>query len=144
MTNHQSGFIALISAIIISVLLLTITVTIGMTSIWGRLNVLDSESKERNIALAESCVDQAVLNFINNNLYDVSFGSPEEVTISGTDKCKIMMFKNNTPVSGKALIKTQASINKAYTNMKIQINTDDMVIDSWEECPNFTSSTAAC
>ncbi len=141
MKNHnpQSGFIALISAIIISVLLLGITLTVSMTGFFGRFNVLDSESKERSVALAEACVDMAVLNFT-----DVVFGSSVNVTVSGSDQCKIIMFRNNTPVIGKAFIKTQASTNKAFTNIKVQINTDDMTIDSWEECTTLSSSTSSC
>ena len=140
----NNGFIALMSVVIISVLLLGITLTISLTGFFGRFNILDSESKERSVALAEACGDTAILNFTNDHSYDVSFASPETVTVSGSDQCKIMMFKNDTPTTGKALIKTQAFINKAYTNIKIQINTSDMTIDSWEECSNLTSAASSC
>jgi type II secretory pathway pseudopilin PulG len=124
MTQTNSGFIALMSAIIISIVLLGIVLTGGLTGFFGRFNVLDSESKERSVAAAESCIDLAVLDYINKG----------KITITGGEDCEIK-FKDDTsnPIT---ILSQSSSINHAYTNIKAVINTDDMTINSWIECPN--------
>ena len=129
MINKKKGFIALISAIIISVILLTITFTVGMSGIFGQFNVLDSESKERSISLAEACVDSAVLDYNTNGTV------ASQYTVNSVI-CHIKSWSASTP---NLTIITQAIVNKAYTNIKAVINTDTSTISSWEECANETS-----
>ncbi len=130
----QSGYIALMSAIIISILLLAITVNLGFNGFFGRFNILDSESKERSSALAEACVDTAVLNLAQG-----STPSPLPANISvGSESCKIFSVQYDTPVLDQATIKTQAVINKAHTNLQVIINNNFEII-SWKECPTFSS-----
>jgi hypothetical protein len=128
--SNTSGFIALMSAIIISIVLLGIVLTGGLTGFFGRFNILDSESKERSSALAESCIDLAVLDYINNGA--VTNGNK---TVGG-DTCDI---HSNSIAGNKLTIITQAKINNAYSNVKAIINTDDMTINSWVECANLSS-----
>jgi hypothetical protein len=121
--QSEQGFIALISAILISVLLLAITLTISFSGYFARFNVLDSESKERSSALAEGCADTAILDLsLSQNL-------PRAVTI-GSDTCTIVQETPSLP------IKTQASVNKAWTNLQVTVDADYNVV-SWEEVPNF-------
>lgn len=126
MKNRQTGFIALISAIIISVLLLTITFTVSMTGLWGRFNILDAESKERSSNLAEACADIAILNLAQSQPQPLN---PVHVE---SDECNIVSI---TPGS-QTTIKTQAIINKAYTNLVVVINSDYSIV-SWNEVLNF-------
>ena len=134
-TNYQrkNGYIALISAIVISVLLITITVTLGLNSLFGRFNILDAESKEQSSALAEACVDQAIL--------DASYGtySTNKVVNVGptaSDNCTIV----SSSLSGSQItIKTQSVINKSYTDFKIVVDANTFVTISWQECANIIS-----
>lgn len=128
--NNQRGYIALMSAIIISVLLLSITVGIGLSGFFSRSNILDAESKERSQALAEACGDQALLNF--------SQGLTSTGVVSvGHDNCTIISV---TPKVGQTTIKTQAVINHAYSNIKIIVDTNTLGIISWDECANFDNT----
>jgi hypothetical protein len=138
--NKQGAFIALISAIIISVLLLIITVSTSLTGIFGRFNVLDSESKERSVALAEACADTAILETTTG-----IYGVDEEKDIGPTiqDKCTIVSAELDEPAVGQTLIKTQSGVNKAYTNLRIVIDGDYSII-SWEECTNLTNLASSC
>ena len=135
---RQSGFIALTSAIIISALLLAITLTIIFSAYFARFNVLDSESKERSIGLAEACADTAVLDVIENTIPG-SFPTSEinVGTAYPNDKCIIYDIVTDSPAVGKTTIKTQASPNKAFTNLQIVIDSNDFTVQSWEELPNF-------
>src|SRR5260221_11521416 len=65
--NNESGFIALISAIIISLILITITVILNLAGYFGRFNILDAEYKETSIGLAEASVDTAILEISKGN-----------------------------------------------------------------------------
>ncbi len=122
---------ALMSAIIIATILLAITLGLGFSGFFTRLNILDSESKERSAALAEACVDAAILDSANN-LYQ----SNKTVSV-GKDICTIISSQNT---GGQTLIKTQAIINGSYTNLKvIATNTTAFKIISWDECATFTT-----
>jgi len=147
MKNHQEGYIALVSAIIISILLISITITIGMNNFFARFNVLDSESKERSSALAEACVDAVILNLANNSNYNpnnecVSVG---DSCPSGTNICAIVSVKKDHPSIGETTIKTKAIFNKSHSNFKVVImNTRGSKTVLWQECPYFTSSDSSC
>lgn len=134
MTNQmQNGFIALISAIIISALLLIITIATSMTGIFGRFNILDSESKERSTALAEACADTAILE-ITTAVYSIDkiiFVGP-----SSADRCKIISSLENQPIVSETTITTQAIINKAYTNLIVVIDSNYNII-SWDEVATY-------
>lgn len=126
----DSGFAALMSAIVISFLLLSIATALGFTGIYGRFNLADSESKERSNALTEACVEVAVIDFING-VY--STNKVVNVGMNPEDFCTIVSI---TPSSGQNEIKTKAIINKTVTNLKVVIDDENNVI-SWDELPNF-------
>src|SRR3989344_2331312 len=62
--NASGGFIALISAVIISLVLMVVVFSVSTLAFFSRFNQLDSEYKEKSSALAESCVDLAILKLI--------------------------------------------------------------------------------
>lgn len=135
-TNKLTGgYIALISAIIISVLLMTLSTTLSMTGFFARFDVLNSEYKERSIALAEACGDTAMLKLAGDINYVVT---PADQNVSvDTDKCSILSI--SSPRTGTITIKTQGIFpalgvggEHAYTT--IQIETDpSLTIDTWKE-----------
>lgn len=125
--KSNAGFIAIMSAAIISILLLTITVSLGLSGFFGRLNILDSESKERSSALAEACINTAILNLAQGSTITGS------VAVGG-DNCNIISVQNNIPSTGQTTIQAQAVINKAYTNLKIIVDNNTFTAISWEEC----------
>lgn len=138
---QESGFIALMSAMVISVLLLAITLTLGLSSFFSRFNVFDSESKARSIGLAEACADSAILE-VSGGTY--STNKVINVGPTSSDNCTIVSAAKDQPSTGQTLIKTQSVINKAYTNLKIILNSSDLAISSWDECPNLTPSDSSC
>ena len=128
--SKKEGFIALMSVIIISAILLLVAVTAGLTGFYSRSNILDAEFKERSVALADACVDQALLQIAINP----SYGGDTTVTLSDKDQCYIGPVP---PGSGIKTFKTQAIFQNAYTNLEITIDTSDISIVSWKEIPNF-------
>jgi hypothetical protein len=129
--KKNTGFIALMSAIIISAILLLITINLSKNSFSGRLNILDSEYKERSVALAEACVDTALLKLANNSAYTGN----QTITVSGGDTC---IIKNINPTTDPIVIDTKAffppvASQKATTNLHVRVNKVDLAVLSWEE-----------
>jgi hypothetical protein len=123
---RSSGFVALMSAIVISVVLLIIAVTGSFTGFFGRADVLDAESKTRSIALADACVDSLMLNLS----YDATYGGGDTVTL-GSDTCEIK--DSPTPYDPIRTFPIQAVFNNAYTNYQITVDTDAMEVTQWAE-----------
>ena len=124
--KNNSGFMALISAIIISVILLLIASSLNLTSFYNRSDILDSELKEKSLALAEACVDMAILKLANNQNYTPS----NEIVNVGTDTCTIQSVISS---SNQKTINVKADYNHYVTNLKIIINSSDLHVVSWEE-----------
>lgn len=128
--RQPKGFIALMSAIFISVILLLIASSGSFTGLYGRFNALDSELKERSSALAEACVDTARINLANDSTYTGS----QSVAL-GESVCTIGPVQNNTPVSGQKTFTTQGIVTHAYTNLKVVVKSSDISVVSWTETP---------
>lgn len=129
-SKSSAGFMALMSVIIISVVLLLIASTLSMTGFSGRLNILDSEYKERSLALAEACVDTALLRLAQDAIYA---GGLPSVSV-GTDSCDI---RNFNPSLDPIIIETKATFQKAVTNLRVKVAKTDLSVISWQEVPNF-------
>lgn len=127
---RNRGFIALISAIIISAVLITITFTLSASSYFTRFDILSSEFKERSAALAEACGDIALLKLAQVPTY----GGNETITI-GSDTCSILPIP--PAVGGQVTVNTKAIFQRVVTNIKVIANTSDLSIVSWEEIPNL-------
>ncbi len=130
-TDTQHGFIALMSVIIVSVILLLIATTLSLSGFYGRYDILDSELKERSTANAEACIDQAVLELANNP----SFLGNATTTISGTYSCYIGLVDSS--VAGKFTFKTRSMYQNMYTNVKVTVNSSTFDTISWEETTIF-------
>ena len=128
--KKQSGYIALMSAIIISALLLLLAVTVSLTGFLSRSNELDAEYKQRSLNLAQGCAQVALLHLAQD---------PTNTTVSdvniGDDKCSIISIQPNTPASGQTTIQTKAEFQTAVTNLRFIINSSNLSIISLQELP---------
>jgi len=124
MRNHESGFIAIISVVIIAALLMAISFTLSSNGFFARANVTDTESKEHSVALAEACVENARIKIAA----DPAYAGNETLTI-GTDQCTITSVTGSSP---KVIIAT-ATFQSAVTNLQVKIDPVTLQIISWEE-----------
>lgn len=124
--SHHRGFVALMSVIIISAILLVLVFTLGTSAFFNRFDALDVESKRVSQGLAEACVNAALLKYVRG---DYTGG-----TVAVAQKtCTICQI---TP---SGIIQTRAVENGAYTNIKvvtIPSTAGGLVIASWSELPN--------
>lgn len=123
----QRGFIALMSAVIISIILLLIATNLSLTSFYGRSNILDFELKERSYALAEACADTAILKLVNDPGYTPPAGG-EFVNVDGND-CVI----ESVTGGGLKIIDIKTDYKNYVTNLEIETDLTDMSIISWKE-----------
>ena len=121
--KNNSGFIALMSAVILSIILLLIATNLGMTGLYNRFNILDSELKERSSALAEACADTAILKLANNSGYT----GGEIITVSGSDTCTI----DSVVTAGTFTL--HANYHNSFTNLQVIVNTTTLAVTHWEE-----------
>jgi hypothetical protein len=129
--SQRNGYVALVSAIVITALLSTICFVFGFSNFFNRFNVLDTELKEISLGLAEACADTAILKLAE----DPNYGGGETVAV-GSNNCKII----SVDTSGvQKIIKTQANFKNYFTNLEITVTPaiSDIIVNSWEEVPNF-------
>ncbi len=124
-SKNNSGFIALMSAIIISVILLLITANLNLTGFYNRSNILDWELKEKSSALAEACADIILLRMA----IDDSYTGGESVTVAGSDTCTIFSTTENNPRT----FRIQAKPSDYYTNLEVAVNVTTLEIIRWKE-----------
>ena len=136
--NKKNGFIALISVIIISFVLLLIAITLNFIGFYGRFNILDSENKERSAELADACIETARLNLALNNTYS---GNDIVVNIINNEKCEY-----DANLSNSQEITAHACVNNAHTYYKATVNTSDsnIPITSFEELPTSSAFAYTC
>lgn len=125
--TSESGYIALISSIIIAGVLMAVVFTLSFKSFMTRFNILDAEYKKRSFNYAEACVDTAILKVIENNSYageTIAFGSEECIVTHPS--LYIIKAKSSVPKSGS---------NQAVSNIHVMLNSDFSVANH-KEVPN--------
>ncbi len=127
----QPGYIALISVLIISAMLVVMATGISATSFFLRFNILDSEYKQRSSFLAEGCQNVVLFNLSK----DINYTSTDNINI-GSDSCKIFLVQHNFPSAGQITIQTKAVVQNAATNLQIVVDTNLNLI-SREELPSL-------
>lgn len=128
--NFKGGYIALISIIVISVLLLTMGVVISFGGFFTRFTILENEYKEISTSLAEACADMAILKLIENWNY-----AGGEDQIIDSNSCRIVSVQD---INGsQKLIKTKAVYQNSHTNLEIAVekNGSKINIIFWREIP---------
>ncbi len=119
--RHARGFIALMSAIIISAILMTVVISGSLMGFNSRFNVLDAESKARSSALADACVDVLLLRLANREVVT-------DLVLVGSESCQI---------TGSNPYQIQAVFNHSYTNLRITVDPTNYTVTKWEEVTNF-------
>jgi len=126
---QRSGYIALVSALIISAVVFLVVFALGQASFFGRAGVADAVYKEQARALAEACVNVALLGLSEDDNY-----AGDETIAVGGDYCEILPVEN---ASSGRIIYAQGMFGGAYTNFKVTLATATVDIIKWEEVRSF-------
>ena len=132
--RKPKGFIALMSAILISAVLLLIATGGSLSGFYSRTTSLNSEYKERTYALADACVSQTLLALSQNPLY----AGTATTTVSGTGVC----FTGTITKSGKApddlyTFKTRSYLGNSYTSFLVVAKVVDLSVQSQTELATY-------
>lgn len=131
-TNMQkSGFIALITSLILSLALVLVSVTASSLSFSGRMSALGREWKKESFYAAKSCLNLALLRVSENPLYKPS---ADFVQIEGEVSCTIVSISVDTPSVGHLSISTTGTASKSYTHILAVENESNKSV-SFEEVP---------
>ena len=118
--RSNTGFIALMSAIIISVILLLVTTTLSLNGFYSRSNILDSEMKEKSAWLANACLEKARLILATNP--------------SATGKATIPIGCDYEIKTGGIILAHAVAGNAhTYYRVVVDVNKDAIPINSFTE-----------
>lgn len=135
--KHKRGFVALMSVMIISAVLLTMVFTLGVSSFFSRFSVFDQENKFASRMLAESCIGTAMLRI----LQDEAYTGDELVVVNANNPQAVCRICAITTDSG--IIVARATYNGAYTNLRVvgSVGPNNFMVTTWEEIPTYSGTT---
>lgn len=122
--KENGGYIALISAIIMTVILILISIVTSQSSFLGRFDSQVLELKDKSYNLANGCLNHARLKLAQG-----SYGGNETVTI-GTDSCTIDPIST---ILGNTVITSKATVGNTTTKLKLTVDSLTLGIVSLEE-----------
>ncbi len=130
--NSQRGFVALMSAIIISALVLVLMAGSGFASFYARYDALGLENKREAQALAESCVNVAILALATSTDPAHFSLSSAEVAVSENpaSSCTIVQV---THTGEQDRIETHASVDNSFSSVTVMVTMPPNIsIISWQ------------
>jgi len=126
--KNKSGFIALITVLIIFAIILLVGLSVSLLSIGEAQMGLKKTQSSQSTYLANLCAEQALMKLKEN----INYSGGEIIDIEGGN-CQIL------PIEGKWTIKTIANFENQVKKIKIivsQVN-PEMIISSWQEVADF-------
>jgi hypothetical protein len=111
--KRESGYVALLSTIIIGAVLLVMTIELGQSGWYTRFMVLGSEAKEQSRTLATGCSNQALGMVMANMKW--AGNSTTTDTESGT--CYVFPVQKNFPTPDTMTLRVQSNVSGAVTNL---------------------------
>ncbi len=134
--QRNRGFIALMSAVIISAIMLGFLFTTDKTTFYARFDALDSEYKHIASDMAEACVNQALLKLAQDYHYD-STATPVSV---GDGTCSITSMTPLGPArtgnSATITINTQGSYKNTFSTFQTQVTAYSPSVTAYVPAPS--------
>lgn len=131
--TNTKGFIALISVLMVSVILLAAVISLAQYGITSRFALLSIEHKTETLTRTQACVEVARIAVVNDPDFETT---NKEVAIEDA-VCVLEEVFANTPNSGLSRVEASAELLGATTNIRAEINTATGAIVRFEEVSNF-------
>ena len=116
--NTNSGFIALISVIIVGSVLLIASVTLALNGFYGRFNVLNTEFKEISNKLVDACLERARLSM---GLGDYTLDETITVLIENYN-CEYIITDDG------AMVKVHARVQDTCTDYEARLDPQNLSV----------------
>jgi len=130
--SQKKGYIALITAIIIGAVTLSMVITSAYIGITQGANSLLFSNNLETVNLASACAEEALMKIKN----DPNYGGNETINLEN-GQCQILPIIN---IGGQSrIIETTGTINAVTKKIKIQVSQIDptMQIILWQEVADF-------
>jgi hypothetical protein len=126
--NHNQGYIAVISAVIISSIVIVIALVFSSSNFLGRFDSQNVEMKEVGEGVAKGCLEYARLKLAQGAY------SGNELKSIGDYTCRILPIET---ASGEYIIKATSTVSNKETKLKLRISSVDFQTISLEEVNSF-------
>ena len=124
------GFIALISVIVITLILLTMTATLGTKGFLDRFNILEGEAKEISAGLAWACAQAARVKISNDPAYQpVVGGESFPVSQDPNDESQYLTCAIMSVPIPATVICVQGEHKSATTNYRVEIDENQDIVE---------------
>ena len=129
--HSNRGFVALISVLIISAVLLATTLSLAQFGIANRFFILHLEEKMVSEKFADACVHIARIYAYNDPAYESN--TPMSIEVAG-GTCVI---ESIAAEDSESIIEVSATRNDAVTNFQVVVDNTDGTFISWNEVVSF-------
>jgi len=119
----------LISAVIVSAVLLVVIIGANLTGFYTRYALLDAEFKSRSVAAANACAGEALLRLAQ----DAGYSGGLVLSLNSFDSCRVGTISGST----QKTFRVQATSSRAVTNLSVTVNSDTLSLLSYSEVPVF-------
>lgn len=126
MKEQNSGFVALISAIVITLVLLSTATALAVKGFLDRSNILDGNAKETSAGLASACVESARIKVARDGS---RYAGGETLNVNG-EECTVTSVTHS---GGESTICAEGVYRRATTSYRVVVKTSDASIISWRE-----------
>lgn len=123
------GYIAITTAIILSIVVLVVALSLGSAAMFTRAQILDAESKRLSYSIARSCLDRARLEMALSPIY-----VGNATTTISNHQCHLETIETS---GGNKIIKTKASIGNATSHLKLTVDGSTLSTVQLEELSGF-------
>ena len=121
----RGGYIALLSTIIISAVLLTMTVGAGQSGWFTRFEVLRTEAKLESQLVTKGCINEVIAKLINDPTW---MGDTTITKNSGI--CYVYPIQKNYPYNNYVIIKVRGDVRNSVTNIISEFDMAEIYLDS--------------
>ncbi len=125
----RTGYIAITTSIILSILILIIAITLGSASLFSRNNNLNFSFKQTGYYVAKSCLDYALLQLALNSSY-----AGNEIQAVDSYQCAVLAVETAAP---NKIIRATSTIQGIATNLKLTVDATTLSTVSLEEAVKF-------
>ncbi len=123
--KSKNGYVALVTAIIISLVLSALLFSLNMRSLSSRFNILDSELKVMSMHAAEGCLDSTVLKLASG----ITF-TKDQVFVDDGFSCKVH-------TSSSSGVEIETAIQGATTRIRTTLDPSSFTVMARQEVPKW-------
>lgn len=130
--SQERGFIALLSILILSVMLLGMTLSLAQFGLMSRFSILALEERAVSERYAHACVSYVRILVFNDPM--LSFTVPREFQIDASHKCTVLSIFHDKELR---IVRVQGIAEDIFTNREVVVDSRDGRIISSRDISAF-------